>query len=546
MRVVAGLVDDGAGLDRRRAESATDDVWSTRPPIRHYDALAHRRHQPPGSRIMPESPLIQIETSSLNDLEALIADRAKGESEIELGFGRRKDREKKEYQAASQQLDRDVQGRRRVPAGPSTSGSARRSTPSSSAIPRRSEDEYAEAKQQADDQFKKEQRRAKKTKDEAGWQALAFFEGTRDEGVKWRRGTEANWSAAIQDLHVNQETAEILLKRFGRMTVATPEEDDGHPGGLGGEDRRGARRPRAEAPVDPEATEGDAPRPRRTRRGQPADPPPDRPDPHRGRDHRPQRAEAPQVLATISDLDLAVPDPRRRRGRRAGPQSRLGWTDRPASRGASSRSPARSAPGSAWPRWPGPRCCATPSRSASSWPTPSRRSSRTRTGSRSTSSASSRSSRSGGRTRSARPRRPWPASSPRPSSAARSCTRRPTSSTPRYRAGPRAPRRAGKKVEEIYPAQIAARKEKYDADKKELDESYRKTKDATEQEYQRAWQTLIDDWTGGMGRIDEALRGVNEEAARRFLDWTPARPRRLEAARRRSRPACGSAASPST
>ena len=77
-----------------------------------------------------------------------------------------------------------------------------------------------------------------------------------------------------------------------------------------------------------------------------------------------------------------------------------------------------------------------------------------------------------------------------------------------------------KKAEEIYPAKIAARKEKYDADKKELDASYLKTKTATEQEYQRAWQALIDDWTGGMGKIDEALRGVNEEAARRFLDWT--------------------------
>src|SRR5262249_60068887 len=61
-------------------------------------------HQPPGPRTMPESPLVQIETNSLNDLEALIAARAKGETETETGFRRRIDREEKDYQAASQQL----------------------------------------------------------------------------------------------------------------------------------------------------------------------------------------------------------------------------------------------------------------------------------------------------------------------------------------------------------------------------------------------------------------------------------------------------------
>ena len=103
----------------------------------------------------------------------------------------------------------------------------------------------------------------------------------------------------------------------------------------------------------------------------------------------------------------------------------------------------------------------------------------------------------------------------------RSSTRRPTSSSPRSssRSAMRRDEQM-KKVEEVYPARIAARKEKYDADKKQLDESYQQTRAATEQEYTRAWQALIDDWTGGMGRIDEALRGVNEEASRRFLDWT--------------------------
>ena len=85
-----------------------------------------------------------------------------------------------------------------------------------------SKDEYAQTKKQIDEQFKKDQRRAKKAKEEAGWQALAFFEGSRDEGVKWRRGTEANWHAAIEDLHIKQETAEFVLKRCGKLAVATP------------------------------------------------------------------------------------------------------------------------------------------------------------------------------------------------------------------------------------------------------------------------------------------------------------------------------------
>ena len=212
---------------------------------------------------MPESPLDpEREPTALHDLEALIADRAKRESETELGFGRREDREEKDYQAASQQLAEQVQGRRRDAQGrvrAEAPGGRRRP---SSATPRPSEDEYAEAKQQADDQFKKEQRRAKKIKEEAGWQALAFFEGTRDEAIKWRRATEANWSAAIQDLHVNQETAEVLLKRFGRHDGRHARRGRGHPG-----------RPRPRPPRP--AAGPPRPTPRRPRpRPPPADGPP--------------------------------------------------------------------------------------------------------------------------------------------------------------------------------------------------------------------------------------------------------------------------------
>ena len=51
--------------------------------------------------------------------------------------------------------------------------------------------EYEQTKKQNDEQLKKDTRRAKKAKEETGWQALAMFEGQRDEGIKWRRGTDA-------------------------------------------------------------------------------------------------------------------------------------------------------------------------------------------------------------------------------------------------------------------------------------------------------------------------------------------------------------------
>ena len=50
---------------------------------------------------MPESPLVQKETVALSDLEALIVARAKGESETELGFRKRIDREEAEYRATA-------------------------------------------------------------------------------------------------------------------------------------------------------------------------------------------------------------------------------------------------------------------------------------------------------------------------------------------------------------------------------------------------------------------------------------------------------------
>src|SRR6516162_3280335 len=150
---------------------------------------------------MPESPLVQKETVALADLEALIATRAKSETETETGFRNRITREENEYKAAARQLagkykvDSEALEADYARAKSEVNGTHERDTQTTN-------NDYGQEKQRIDDQFKKDQRRAKKSKDEAGWQALAFFEGTRDEGIKWRRATEANWSASIQDLHL--------------------------------------------------------------------------------------------------------------------------------------------------------------------------------------------------------------------------------------------------------------------------------------------------------------------------------------------------------
>ena len=132
------------------------------------------------------------------------------------------DREEKEYQAGSQQLGgtRSIKVDRRVHGGRVRAEPARRSPPRISADTKACEDEYTQVKQQIDDQYKKDHRKAKKAKEETGWHALTVFEGTRDEGTKWRRATEANWSAAIRGpARPPGGPAEVLLKRFGRLTV---------------------------------------------------------------------------------------------------------------------------------------------------------------------------------------------------------------------------------------------------------------------------------------------------------------------------------------
>ena len=135
---------------------------------------------------MPESPLVQKETVALTDLEALIADRAKRESETELGFRKRIEEEEAEYEAgdparAKYKVDGESLEAQYGRARDEVGQTFQRDTQAC-------KNEYAQEKKEIEEQFKKEHRRAKKTKEETGWQALAFFEGSREEGVKWRRG----------------------------------------------------------------------------------------------------------------------------------------------------------------------------------------------------------------------------------------------------------------------------------------------------------------------------------------------------------------------
>ncbi len=275
---------------------------------------------------MPESPLIQIETNSLKDLEALIEDRAKRESDIELGFGRRRDREKKDYQANAQQLAEKFQlddqtlkaeykrkrqeVEARLPAG--YQGHRGRLHPGQAAG-RRPVPQGAAPGQEGQGRGR-----------HAGADVLR---GDARGGEEVAATTDANWSGAVQDLGIYQETAEVLFKRLGKMTAAT---DDEAAKIVADWEARiaAAPPPEAEPHADPEATDDpETSRAARPGRRQPADPPPHPDHPHRGGGRRAQRPEAPQARPDLHP-HLPVPDPRRRGGRRAGHRSQHGLDGR--------------------------------------------------------------------------------------------------------------------------------------------------------------------------------------------------------------------------
>ena len=89
-----------------------------------------------------------------------------------------------------------------------------------------------------------------------------------------------------------------------------------------------------------------------------------------------------------------------------------------------------------------------------------------------------------------------------------------------------------KKAEEHFPPRIAALKEKYEKDRRELDESYQKTKETTKLHYDQAWSNLIKNWTEGMARVDQTVRRSSRRGRTPISGMGQARARRLEAADR--------------
>ena len=60
---------------------------------------------------------------------------------------------------------------------------------------------------------------------------------------------------------------------------------------------------------------------------------------------------------------------------------------------------------------------------------------------------------------------------------------------------------------------------KFEQDSHQLQESFRKTSQTTKQQYDEVWSNLIRTWTEGLARVGGLAGEVNEESARRFLDW---------------------------
>ncbi len=76
-----------------------------------------------------------------------------------------------------------------------------------------------------------------------------------------------------------------------------------------------------------------------------------------------------------------------------------------------------------------------------------------------------------------------------------------------------------KRVDEDYPPRIKALDTKYEQDSHQLQDAYRKTTQTTKQQYDQAWSNLIRNWTEGLARVGGLAGEVNEESARRYLDW---------------------------
>ena len=168
---------------------------------------------------MPESPLVQKETVALTDLETLVAARFKGETETELGFRKRIEREEAEYKAAARQLA----GKFKVDSESLDAEYTRRNEvlQTFQRTDQAVKDEYAQTKKQIDEQFKKDQRGPRKPRKKRAGRRWRSLRARKTRGPSGARGVEANWAAAKEDLHIKQDDAEIVLKRCGKLADAS-------------------------------------------------------------------------------------------------------------------------------------------------------------------------------------------------------------------------------------------------------------------------------------------------------------------------------------
>jgi hypothetical protein len=503
---------------------------------------------------MPESPLVQKEATALADLEALIANRAKTESDTELGFRKRVEREEAEYKAAVKQRAAKYQA-------DNTALQAEYSRTREEQVQTFQRDtqatkqEYDQTKKQIDDLLKKDQRRAKKAKEEAGWQALAFFEGSRDEGVKWRRATDANWGELIQVFHFKQDETDIVLKRCGRLARPLPESapastsDAATPAPPATPTASAPESPAPAAaptdPADPGATipergvtglttldvgvvDPDFVTPAAPAATAPAEPPVEEEPTVTLQNLTDRIDEALHALDALKLPRFLRPDvfvwPFLLLGAGvaaglalgmsvswtnaaiagvvtalvAGIAARIGLVAMGRSAVASRAATLRKAVSDAEELVEKNKEWVKNKFDAKIRELDTKRATTVR-------EAEETMARRHGEFQQRHQKQTQEADTTYPARLDQIRVRRDEGL---------------KKAEEHYPPRIAALKEKYESDRRELDEEYRRTKENTQKQYTIAWNNLITNWTDGMARINQIVEDVRAEGERRFLDWS--------------------------
>ncbi|MBV8486854.1 MAG: hypothetical protein JO161_01110, partial [Planctomycetaceae bacterium] len=184
---------------------------------------------------MSESPLIEKEITVLSELDKLVADRVKGQSETELLFLRRREKEENEYKSAAQQiltlyktekaaLEAEYQRER--------AEIVKRFEEETRAVT----SEYAQVKQKIESLHKIERIGARRAQEEMHWQATAMFEAGRDGTVKTRKQSEERLASIRANFQNIQDAADTVLIRCHKYAgkdpgvLPVPGEQPGLPG----------------------------------------------------------------------------------------------------------------------------------------------------------------------------------------------------------------------------------------------------------------------------------------------------------------------------